>query len=203
MTDDVFREPDDAATPLTAEEKKGLIPTYITTRGELNQAEQRNILKAHAWAFQKRRDVLDVDFLRQLHKRMFGEVWRWAGQLRSTERNIGIDAHRISTELRNLIEDVKAQIEYASYPPDEIAGRFHHRLVAIHPFANGNGRHARLAADLLAMQLGQPVFSWGAAADLTAAGDLRTSYITALKSADGRDIAPLLAFMRAVPPVEG
>lgn len=195
MTDNPLDARDDAATPLTDDEKKGLIPTYITTRGELNQAEQRNILKAQRWAFSKPRDVLDVRFLCELHKRMFRDVWKWAGTFRTTERNIGIDAWSISTELHKLVEDAKAQIEYTSYPPDEIAARFHHRLVAIHPFANGNGRHGRMAADLLAVKLGRERFAWGQH-DLTSAGDNRTQYIAALRAADKHDMAPLLAFMR-------
>jgi len=196
VTDGPFDAPDDAATPLTDDEKKGLIPTYIITRGELNQAEQKNILKGQRWAFRKRPNVLDVDSLRILHKRMFGEVWKWAGAFRTTERNIGVDAYAIATELRKLVDDVKAQIQYGSYPPDEMAARFHHRLVAIHPFANGNGRHSRLAADLLAIGLGQAPFTWGRR-DLTVAGDNRTHYIATLRAADQHDVAPLLAFMRS------
>lgn len=137
---------DDAATPLTLDEKQGLIPSYITLRQELNEAEHIAITAAEAWAFSRLRDVLDEAFLRRLHKRMFKDVWRWAGEFRTTPRNIGVDPWIIPSMLRNLIEDARYWVLHGIYPPDEIAVRFHHRLVSIHPFPNGNGRHARLAA---------------------------------------------------------
>jgi Fic-DOC domain mobile mystery protein B len=196
MTSGPYDEPDDASTPLTADEKNGLLPTYITTRGQLNQAEQKNIFTAQRWAFQRRRDVLDMDFMRELHWRMFHEVWAWAGAFRTTPRNIGAEARDIAPELRKLLDDVKVQIQYGSYPPDEIAGRFHYRLVAIHPFPNGNGRHGRLATDLLAVQLGQERFTWGRR-ELITAGTDRADYIAAIRTADRQDFAPLLAFMRS------
>ncbi|MFN7389913.1 mobile mystery protein B [Brevundimonas sp.] len=196
MTDALFDAEDDAATPITPDERAQLIPTYITTRDELNEAEQQNIADADRWAFARRRSVLDADFLKRLHKRMLGDVWRWAGQFRTTERNIGIEAYRIETELHALLDDVRFWIEHATFPADEIAVRFHHRLVAIHPFPNGNGRHARLSADLLVVQLGGERFRWGRG-NLVAIDQLRRSYITALKAADAHDIGPLLAFARS------
>ena len=92
--------------------------------------------------------------------------------------------------------DVRYQIEHTSYPPDEIAVRFHHRLVAIHPFPNGNGRHARLMADLLVERLGQPRFTWGSRS-LVDASTTRQAYIAALQAADARNYAPLLVFSRS------
>ena len=154
MNDPLFDAEDDAATPLTPDERAQLIPTYITTRAQLNEAEQIGIADADRWAFRRKRDVLDEDFLLALHKRMLGGVWQWAGTFRNTERNIGIAAYLIGVELRTLIGDVKYWIEHNTFPIDEIAVRFHHRLVAIHPFPNGNGRHSRLAADLLIVSLG-------------------------------------------------
>jgi Fic-DOC domain mobile mystery protein B len=127
---------------------------------------------------------------------MLGDVWRWAGNFRTTERNLGIPFYEIPTALRQLLDDVKAWVEYKSFAPGEIAIRFHHRLVQIHPFPNGNGRHARLMADLLIMQLGQDRFPWGTA-NLQQAGDVRRRYIDALRAADNHDIAPLLAFARS------
>lgn len=196
MSDPLFDDEDDAATPLTAEEREGLIPTYITLRHELNEAEQIGIEEADRWAFGRRRDVLGERFLKSLHKRMFGQVWRWAGEYRTTARNIGIDAYRIGVELHQLLGDVHYWIEHQSFPPDEIAVRFHHRLVAIHPFPNGNGRHARLAADLLAVQLGLPRLTWGRA-NLVEPKETRQAYVAALRAADHHDIAPLLAFARS------
>ena len=147
MSDPLFDADDDANTPLTPEEREQLIPTYITLRRELNEVEQINIAQAERWAFSRKRDVLDEKFLRALHERMLGEVWKWAGSFRRTARNIGIDAYRIGVELHQLLSDVRYWIDNGTYPPDEIAVRFHHRLVFIHPFPNGTGRHARLAAD--------------------------------------------------------
>lgn len=196
MSDDIFDGDDDANTPLTEEEKTGLIPSYITLRAELNEAEQINITQGSAWAFSRSRDVLDERFLRELHRRMFGEVWKWAGQFRTSPRNIGIDAYRIGTELHQLLGDVRYQIEHASLPPDEIAVRFHHRLVAIHAFPNGNGRHARMAADLLAERMGLPRFTWGSA-NLTRPEEARARYVAALRAADAHDIEPLIEFARS------
>ena len=195
MTDPLL-EQDDANTPLTHEEREGLIPSYITVRSELNEAEQANILEAEEWAFSRKRDVLDERFLTNLHKRMFGRVWRWAGAFRRTERNIGIDPYRIPVDLRQLLDDCRYWIEHDTYPPDEIAARFHHRLVFVHPFPNGNGRHARLATDLLLVKLGQPRFSWGQV-NLVDPGETRQRYVAALRAADQHDYGPLLEFVRS------
>jgi Fic-DOC domain mobile mystery protein B len=192
---DLFEEPDNA-TPLTPEERRELIPAHIAYRSELNEAEQENIARAQDWALGRKRDPLTEKFIRDLHKRMLGEVWKWAGKFRKSERNLGIPFFEIPMALRQLLDDTKAQIEYKTYPPDEIAVRFHHRLVAIHPFPNGNGRHARLMADLLVMRLGEERFSWGSAS-LRDAGITRAQYIAALQAADGHDIGPLLVFSRA------
>jgi len=193
---DPLLEQDDANTPLTHEEREGLIPSYITVRSELNEAEQANILEAEEWAFSRKRDVLDERFLTNLHKRMFGRVWRWAGAFRRTERNIGIDPYRIPVDLRQLLDDCRYWIEHDTYPPDEIAARFHHRLVFVHPFPNGNGRHARLATDLLLVKLGQPRFSWGQV-NLVDPGETRQRYVAALRAADQHDYGPLLEFVRS------
>ena len=194
MTDPLDGQ-DDASTPLTEEEREQLIPSYITLRSELNEAEQANILEAEEWAFARKRDVLDERFLKNLHKRMFGRIWRWAGQFRQSERNIGVDAYRISTDLKQLIDDCRYWIENETFDPDEIATRFHHRLVSIHPFPNGNGRHARLATDLLLTALGRPRFSWGRV-NLVDASETRKAYVNALRAADNHDYGPLLDFVR-------
>lgn len=195
MTDLLF-EQNDAATPLSEEEKEGLTPSYITLRGELNEAEQANILEAEEWAFKRKRDVLDERFLNVLHKRMYGRVWRWAGEYRRTGKNIGVDAYRIPTDLRQLIDDCSFWIENETYPPDEIAARFHHKLVWIHAYPNGNGRHARLATDLLLTALGRPRFTWGRV-NLVDTGETRQAYVEALRAADRHDYGPLFEFVRS------
>ncbi len=193
---DPLAEQDHASTILSAEEREGLIPSYITLRGELNEAEQANILEAVEWAFSRHRDVLDEKFLNTLHERMYGNVWRWAGTYRKSQKKIGIAFYRIPTEVRTLLDDCRYWVQNRTYPPDEIAVRFHHRLVAIHCYANGNGRHARLAADLLLIALGRDRFSWGSA-NLVDANATRAAYVAALRAADEHDYRPLLEFARS------
>ncbi len=184
------------ATPLDADELASLIPSHLTTQGQLNEWEQLNILHGEAWAQRQRKDLLTEAFVRQLHRQMFGETWKWAGEFRKSDKNIGVDWFNIGTELKKLLDDARYQADHGTFAADEIAVRFHHRLVAVHPFPNGNGRHARLMADLLVERLGRPRFSWGcqSLADLSVT---RKRYIAALQTADRRDIAPLLAFARS------
>jgi len=195
MTDPLI-EQNHASTPLTPEEQQGLIPSYITVHSELNEAEQANILDAEQWAFSRKRNVLDERFLGNLHKRMFGRVWRWAGNHRQTNKNIGVDAYRIPQDLRQFLDDCRFWIKNTTYEPDEIATRFHHRLVFIHPYPNGNGRHARLATDLLLVSMGQSRFSWGSV-NLVDASKTRQDYVAALRAADVHDYGRLLAFVRS------
>jgi Fic-DOC domain mobile mystery protein B len=196
VTVDLFPD-EDGNTPLTAEERLGLIPSYITLRRELNEAEQINITEGERWAFGRPRGILDESFLRELHRRMFGQVWKWAGDYsRENNRRIGSDSVMIPIDLRGLVGDVRYWQDNGSYSPDEIALRFHHRLTQIHPFPNGNGRFSRLAADLLIASLGESRFTWGRTS-LTEAGKTRRRYVAALRAADGHDIEPLLAFARS------
>ncbi|HEX9712204.1 MAG TPA: mobile mystery protein B [Actinomycetota bacterium] len=186
----------DGHTELSEEDRQGLIPSYISTRGELNEAEQRNIVRATA----TRRpptpgELLDDQYLRALHKAMFDEVWRWAGQYRRRETNIGIEPARIPSEVRSLTDDARSWIEHETYDRDELCVRFHHRLVAIHPFPNGNGRHGRIAADYLIAALGRDRFSWGAGLGVTTE-ELRVRYLKALHLA-GHEIEALVAFARS------
>ena len=183
------------ATELDADEAEGLIPKSLTTRAQLDEYESANIAEAMAWAASRQRDVLAEGFLRDLHRRMFGRVWRWAGVFRTSGKNLGIASHDVPAAMRDLVEDAKAQIAAGLTPVDEVAARFHHRLTRIHPFANGNGRHARLATDLLLEQLGARHFSWGAA-DLAHAGEAREQYIAALRAADAGNHRPLKEFLR-------
>lgn len=195
MPDELFHEPEDA-TPLMLEERADLIPAHIAYRAELNAAEQENIARGQDWALARKRDLLSETFIQHLHRRMFGDVWRWAGKFRTTERNLGIPHFEIPMAVRELLQDAKTWVEHKTYPADEIAVRFHHRLVTIHPFPNGNGRHARLMADLLVISLGGERFSWGRT-NLQQAGEVRQQYIAALRAADNHDYGPLLRFARS------
>jgi Fic-DOC domain mobile mystery protein B len=187
---------DDHATPLTPAERDDLIPTFITVRGEINELEQKNIATADRWAFSRRHVLTRDRFLKSLHRRMFDRVWRWAGKYRTTERNLGVRPFEIEPALWQALDDARYWIEHKSFPPDEIAVRFHHRLVSVHPFPNGNGRWSRLAADVLITQLGGARFTWGSA-NLQTAGDARKRYIEALHAADKHDLEPLIRFARS------
>ena len=187
----------DGHTQLSEDDRRGLIPAYIATRGDLFEAEQRNIANALLRRRPPRPEqLLDDRYLRDLHAAMFGEVWEWAGRYRTVETNIGVAPHRIAGDVALLVGDAGAWIEYGTYRPDELAVRFHPRLVAIHPFPNGNGRHSRVAADYLVRGLGGEPFSWGARADLDT-DELRAAYRHALQRADADQIADLLAFVRS------
>jgi Fic-DOC domain mobile mystery protein B len=188
----------DGVTLLTPDEQADLIPD-LGTQEELNEWERQNILAASSWALDSRvfklRDPLEELYVRDLHFRMFGRTWKWAGVYRTTERNIGVAPHQIREELAKLLADVGYWIDNNSYSTDEIAARLHHRLVLIHPFPNGNGRHSRLMTDVVLERLGVARFTWGSE-DLTGSGELRDRYISALRNADAGDIRPLLIFVR-------
>lgn len=190
------------ATPLDPNESEGLLHSHVSTRRELDELEETNIQVGLEWARsrvlsgRRRIDVLSEAFVYDLHRRMFEAVWGWAGQVRTTDKNIGADKFVVRQEVRKPIDDGRYWRENGIYDPDGIAVRFHHRLVWIHPFPNGNGRHARMMADLLAEQLGRPPFSWGGAS-LIETSDLRRTYIQALRLADRGDLQPLIAFARS------
>lgn len=190
----------DGQTPLDEEEKEGLLIPAIATRGELDEYEQQNIEQSIQWSMGKlfKPEVIFTEaFIRNLHKRMYGNVWAWAGDFRKTNKNLGVDKWQIPTELKNLLDDARYWYENKTYPPNEIAIRFKHRMVSIHCFPNGNGRHSRLMADLIIEKIyRQPVFSWGAA-KLSCEGDSRTAYLKAIKTADAGDYSLLLVFARS------
>jgi Fic-DOC domain mobile mystery protein B len=190
----------DGTTPLDEDEAEGLIPD-LHTRGELNSWELANIVKGEAWAFGRRRhnilaNILSREFVLDLHGRMFDETWTWAGQLRRSGKSIGVPWETILPALQDLLEDARYWIANKTYPPDEILARFHHRLVSIHPFPNGNGRHARLMTDVLARSMGLERPMWGLG-DLSVAGHTRVLYLSALKQADKGNIASLISFLRS------
>lgn len=184
------------ATPIDPDEAAGLVPAHITTQEDLNAWEEANIVSADVWAFRLTRELLEEGFLRDLHLKMFDQTWRWAGKFRSSNKNIGVDSHQIAVKLRDLLDNTKYQIRHKVFGADEQALRFHHQLVWIHPFPNGNGRHARLMADLLAAHLGAERFSWGQKS-LTAEGQNRALYLMALKAADLGGFDGLFKFARS------
>ena len=142
----------DGQTPLDEDEKEGLLIKSISTKGELNEFEQQNIEDAIQWSLTRKfkpDQILTETFIQALHKRMYGRVWRWAGEYRKTNKNIGVDRLEIPINLRSLIDDAKFWLEHNVYKPDEFAIRFKHRLVSIHCFPNGNGRHSRMIADII------------------------------------------------------
>ena len=190
---DIF-EADDNATPLTAEEKAGLKLKWITLRSELNEAEARNIAEAQVWLFSNRnKDIYSDTFLRNLHKKMFGQVWKWAGEYRESEQNIGVAPYQIPVKLMQLFDDVKFWIANCTYSNHEIAVRLHHKLVQIHPFPNGNGRISRLMADAASQKLEGKALYWGNV-NLVDVSETRQRYIEALRKADAGDYTDLLAF---------
>lgn len=185
-------------TSLSPEEKEGLKLSHITTYAELNRWEQENIQEAIDWLERRQKsDILSERFIRQLHEKMLGKVWKWAGSFRRSEKNIGVKWIIVGQKLHQLLTDVRYWVENQTYSPDEIAVRFHHQLVLIHLFPNGNGRHARLMADILLTEtLGQKPFTWGSG-NLTETGELRKRYISALKAADNHDYSKLKEFVRS------
>jgi len=185
----------EGATPLDPDEAEGLLLTHITTKDQLNRWEQDNIVEAIAWLDRtKPINILNEQFIKELHKRMFCNVWKWAGRFRKTDKNIGGPWHQVPMALRNLCDDARVWVERKEESPEEIAVRLHHGLVSIHPFLNGNGRHARLMADILLENvMNHPRLSWGSR-NLAKASDVRRRYIAALQAADAGDYNPLLDF---------
>lgn len=188
----------DGATPLDPDEMEGLKHLHVEARAELDQLEQQNIQQGYVWIERQRKhkDFLSENFLRDLHKKLFGAVWSWAGLFRKTDKNIGVDYRTIGVELRNLLDDARYWIEHKTYKRQEFAARFHHRLVQIHAFPNGNGRHARIMTDIvLEKVLKTDPVDWGAESDFVSAGEHRKTYIQALREADKHNYQPLIAFV--------
>jgi len=189
----------DGQTPLDNDEREGLLIPTIVNRGDLDEFEQLGVEKTNEWLLIKkfRTDkILTEDFVRDLHKRMFSDIWKWAGNFRRTEKNIGVDPAMIPVELRNLLDDCKYWIEHKVFEEDETAVRLSHRMVWIHPFANGNGRHSRLMADVLVNKVfNRPYFTWGSV-NLTIEGEARYRYLSALRLADKQDYKALVEFAR-------
>ncbi len=193
---------EEGQTALDPDEKEGLLIPSVTTRAELDEVEQRHIEEAIRWTLERRKrftvdEILTEQFVLELHKRMYGAVWAWAGSFRRTDKNIGVDKHQIGVELRTLLDDCRYWIEYKVYPEDEVALRFKHRIVSIHCFPNGNGRHSRLIADIIIEKiLGRDVFTWGSQ-NLIGKSSFRSDYLTALREADRGNMKHLVDFSRS------
>lgn len=187
------------ATPYNLDDAIHLIPKHISTQKELNEWEQNNIFMAEKWLFSKRRkNILSIDFMKSLHKKMFDLTWIWAGQFRTYQTNIGCPFYEIPQNLKILCDNVQFWISNHSFDIIEIAIRFHHKLVYIHPFPNGNGRHSRLMTDALLFSLNFPRFSWGKGQFHTRE-EMRETYISALKKADQEDYSFLIEFLSPAP----
>jgi Fic-DOC domain mobile mystery protein B len=189
----------DGQTPLDEEEKEGLLISTITTHGELDEFEQQNIEKAIEWTLgrkSKAEKIITEGFVRELHHKMFGDVWKWAGEFRHTNKNLGCDWKQVSTELKKLNDDFKYWLENKTYSEEEIAIRYKHRIVSIHCFSNGNGRHSRLMGDVIISHVfGKKVFTWGGA-NLNKTGEPRKNYLNAIRQADKDVILPLMEFAK-------
>jgi len=189
----------DGQTPIDEDEKKGLLIKSITTNGELNEHEQLNIENAVEWIIQTKFNpdkILTEQFIKKVHKKMYSDVWKWAGEFRKSEKNIGVEWINISVELKYLLDDTKYWIENKIYSPDEIAIRFKHRLVKIHCFPNGNGRHSRIMADIIIESVfGKDIFTWNNS-NMIKPDETRKKYITAVKEGDQGNIKPLIEFAR-------
>lgn len=189
------------ATPLDPDELKDLIPSDIATQEQLNFSEQSNIIEARHWALSRKNNkVLSEEFLRKLHHRMFCLVWRWAGNYRKTEKNLGVSWSLILEEIGKLFLDTSYWIDHQVYSWEELGARFHHRLVSIHPFPNGNGRHARLMTDVLFFNYEQKPFTWGQKErdeNFKSGTEIRKSYIQSLRNADQNFYEDLIKFVRS------
>lgn len=193
-----LEEYDNNQTPLDEEEREGLLIPTIACREELDEFEQKNIEEAMLWTLGQKlsaEKILSEKFVKSLHRKMFGQVWSWAGKFRTTDKNLGIDKWQIPIELKKLCDDASYWISGKVFTPDEIALRFKHRIVCIHCFSNGNGRHSRLMADIIITKVYQkPLFSWGA--QNLKQDEARSGYLRALKSADRGEFEQLLKFSR-------
>ncbi len=189
---------EEGQTPIDEDEKRGLKIKSISTMSDLDAFEQQNIEDAMQWVHGrsfKSDQVVDIDFILKVHQRMFKNVWKWAGEFRQSDKNIGVPYYEIRQHLRTLVDDCKFWIEHETYTPEEIAIRFKHRLVSIHLFANGNGRHSRLMGDILLKALdSEQSFTWGGKSFRQ--GDDRVAYIGALRKADAGNMEPLIKFSK-------
>lgn len=165
----------------------------ITKRGELDTLEFQNNLKAYQKYFLKPLSLTRIFTHRgllRIHQEMFGEVWSWAGEKRKSGKNLGPPPAKVGFEINRLLFDFH-RWEKSKIEPIEIAARLHQRLVWIHPFENGNGRWARMAANLYLHGKGLPLIQWPTDQEFVKKV-FKPAYLSALRAADGGDHGPLL-----------
>jgi Fic-DOC domain mobile mystery protein B len=183
-----------AEAPITAAETALLVPS-LSTRSQLLEIEQMSIHAARLWAMRPRNleagEIFTEKFLIELHRRMFTGIWRGAGRYRKSIAATGWEPSRIAEGVRLFLDDADGWARYSTYPIHECAVRLHHRLISIRPWSNGNGRHARLMADVAVAAQGEAALTWGSR---TAPGSARTRYVEAIGAADGGDLGPLVEF---------
>lgn len=196
----------EGATPLNLDDMLGLKYKHIDTREQLNEVEAANILQGQIWASKlnkgakelTRDDIFNRDFVSDLHKALFGEVWEWAGHFRKRELNIGVDPKNIAVDLHNFLEDAKCWLEFKHYDNLELSARIQHRLVQIHPFVNGNGRHSRVFTDIVRVYLlNEKPIKW-ANAKLENMTEERNSYISGLREADVGDLSTFIKYLQSL-----
>lgn len=190
------------ATPLNADELKGLLIDTISTQAELNFAEQQSIIESSKWIYStNHKNILSDIFFRKLHRKMFESIWDWAGIYRASEKNIGIEPYKIAGEIKKLCDDCEYWIKHNTFDWPELAARFHHKVVWIHPFANGNGRFARILTDILLKEHRQLLLSWGRNTfngdDFMSESKLRAEYIASLREADNKKFQRLIEFIKS------
>lgn len=176
----------------------GLRVKGISTRAQLNAAEAENVLKATlkylASRPSRRTAPFSVAWMLKLHREMFGHVWSWAGEIRTCDLNIGVPYFQVRQELYNLAEDLATWRKFG-HDFVEQAARLHFRSVRIQPFLNGNGRWARMLANILLKQNRSPIVEWPEEV-IGTESTVRNEYIAAIKEADGGDDEPLIALHR-------
>lgn len=187
----------DGSTPLDPDQIRGIKFSHLVNMGELDEVEDLNIQKGLEWLNrQKGDDYLSMEFLCKLHEKLFGDVWKWAGTFRKVEVNLSkIKYYDVGPQLKMFFEDAKLWIEGGRMSWDEISAEMHHRLIAIHPFPNGNGRTTRIYTEYVQKRNKQAVTSWKASLNHDPK-ERRRVYIKSLQQADKGDFRPLIEFMQ-------
>ncbi|HXQ81690.1 MAG TPA: mobile mystery protein B [Opitutaceae bacterium] len=193
--------PADAGSGPIAPKEAALLLPSLSTRAQLDEIERLRINAARVWAMRgavlRRGDLLTEAFVRDLHRRMFGGIWRGAGRYRTNEGGKGWEARRIPGGVRMFLDDAEGWIRFSTYPVHEAAVRLHHRLRSIQPWSNGNGRHARLLADIVVASQGEEPLTWGSRSDPAGSPRAGARYLDAIRAADSGGMERLVDFARS------